>query len=393
MLCEYTEQPICCTNLYGEVMELYQQGYIHLPEHVIYIWADNGYGRMVSRRQGSHNPRVEALPSKPQGKHGIYYHASFYDLQAASHITMLPNSTTLVEQELMDAMEKGVREFLIVNCSNVKPHTYMLDAIARIWGKEMPCYTEMYFPRHSNAVEKLYQSYFQSMLSYGPNKDDHAGEQYYHYTMRAVCHGWLAGRLDEPEPSLVWLTGKICLSDQVKWLNEKAKEALPKLGAFYNNCSAYLQELWKEMDNAEGSLFRDSLWLQAVIHYKSLCAEKAMCEAFLHSIDGRQKEAFLAIGGAMEELYQVTEAMEQASHGKWSGFYDNDCLTDVKFTIYNLERILGYIRNLGDGPHGYGWALHCEYPDTAHPVVLITNMRNHKKDWELYLLMKSSKMV
>ncbi len=108
-------------------------------------------------------------------------------------------------------------------------------------------------------------------------------------------------------------------------------------------------------------------------------------------MDGRQKEAFLAIGRAIEELYQVTESMKRASHGKWSGFYDNDCLTDVTFTIYTLERIMGYIRNLGDGPHGYNWALHCENPDTDRPVVLITNMRKHKKDWELYLLMKSSK--
>ena len=393
MLCEYIEKPICCTNLYGEVMELYQQGYINLPEHIIYIWADNGYGKMVSRRQGSHNPRVEALPPKPQGKHGIYYHASFYDLQAASHITMLPNSTLFVEQELFGAMEKGVKEFLIVNCSNIKPHTYMLDAIARIWGKEMPCYTKLYFPSHSDAVETLYQNYFQSMLSYGPNQDDHAGDQYYHYTMRAICHGWLAGRFDMPENSLVWLTGNIHLYDQVTWLHEKAKSALPSLHTYYENCLAYFEKLQKEPDSAERTLFQDSLWLQAVIHYKSLYAQKTVCEAFFHCIDGRQKEAFLAIGRAIEELCQITEAMKQASHGKWSGFYDNDCLTDVTFTIYTLERIMGYIRNLGDGPHGYNWALHCENPDTDRPVVLITNMRKHKKDWELYLLMKNSKKV
>ncbi len=393
MLCEYMEEPICCTNLYGEVMELYQQGYIDLPENIIYIWADNGYGKMVSRRQGSHNPRVEALPSKPQGKHGIYYHASFYDLQAAFHITMLPNSTEFVEQELTEAMERGVREFLIVNCSNVKPHTYMLDAIARIWGKKMPCYTKMYFPHHSDAVEELYQKYFHAMLSYGPNEDDHAGEQYYHYTMRAVCHGWLAGKLEEPEESLVWLTGRISLREQVEWLKNKAEEALPNLSDYYNDCMLYWKKLTEEMDGVEKSLFEDSLWLQAVIHYKSLCAEKNLCEAFFYCMEGKQQEAFMVIGRAMEELYYVTEAMDGASHGKWTGFYDNDCLTDVKFTIYTLERIMGYIRNLGDGPNGYGWALRCENPDTTHPVVLITNMRNHKKDWELYLFMKNSKKV
>ena len=35
---------------------------MQIPEDVILIWADNGYGKMVSRRQGNHNPRVSALP-------------------------------------------------------------------------------------------------------------------------------------------------------------------------------------------------------------------------------------------------------------------------------------------------------------------------------------------
>lgn len=60
-------------------MELYQQGLIELPDNVIMIWADNGYGKMVSRRQGNHNPRVPALPGEGLGdrRHGVYYHVSF----------------------------------------------------------------------------------------------------------------------------------------------------------------------------------------------------------------------------------------------------------------------------------------------------------------------------
>ena len=65
---------ICCTNLYGETMELYQQGCLDLPEDVIKIWADNGFGKMVSRRQGNANPRVTALPPPGDtGAHGLYY--------------------------------------------------------------------------------------------------------------------------------------------------------------------------------------------------------------------------------------------------------------------------------------------------------------------------------
>ena len=112
---------VCCTNLYDETMELYKDGFLKLPDDIIKIWADNGYGKMVSRRQGNANPRVPALPQQGNdGVHGIYYHASFYDLQAASHITMLPNSTEFVSQELTDVLIHGADDYWLINCSNIK---------------------------------------------------------------------------------------------------------------------------------------------------------------------------------------------------------------------------------------------------------------------------------
>jgi len=37
---------------------------LEFPDDVIKIWADSGYGKMVSRRQENHNPRIYALPGK-----------------------------------------------------------------------------------------------------------------------------------------------------------------------------------------------------------------------------------------------------------------------------------------------------------------------------------------
>ena len=109
-------------------------GLLKLPEDVIKIWADNGYGKMVSRRQGNHNPRVYALPGEEEhGRHGIYYHVSFYDLQAANHMTMLPCPEEFVCSELAEVLTHGVKDYFIINCSNVKPHVSMLDLIAQIW--------------------------------------------------------------------------------------------------------------------------------------------------------------------------------------------------------------------------------------------------------------------
>jgi len=390
ILCEYVDNPVCCTNLYGEIMELYQQGHISLPEQIIYIWADNGYGKMVSRRQGCHNPRIEALPASPQGRHGIYYHASFYDLQAASHITMLPNSTQFVEAELEHAFNRGVHDFLIINCSNVRPHTYMLDKLAHIWGKDAPSYTSLYFPHFSKEVEQIYQQYFDAMLSYGPNEDDHAAEQYYHYTIRAICEGWILRRFDEPEPDLVWLAPVQSLTMQIDKIRQIGASGIQRMHEYYMACCKCNEEMHRASSAAsnEAQLFEDSVLLQAIIHYKSLLSQMQVCEAYTSYQQGNMKKSFMEIGQAIEYLQEILSAMNASNHDKWAGFYDNDCLTDIKFTVYILEKVMGCIRTKGDGPHFYSWALEYMYPGTNHKVVLITNMRNHPKDWALYLAMK-----
>ena len=80
--------------------------------------------------------------------------------------------------------------------------------------------------------------------------------------------------------------------------------------------------------------------------------------------------------------------MREREHGKWKGFYENDCLCDVKETACCLRRLMGYIRNLGDGPHFYEWQREVTYSEEDKRVVLITNMENHMTYQELYEEMK-----
>ena len=377
------ENPVCCINLYGEVMELYQQGYIKLPENVIYIWADNGYGKMVSRRQGNHNPRVYALPKAKKGHHGIYYHASFYDLQAASHITMLPNSPEFVEEEIEGAMDKGVHDFIVINCSNVRPHTYMLDKIARIWGKDMAEFIDLYYTDYKEEIKNLYEEYFNVMIQYGPNEDDKAGEQFYHYLMRRLCYQWSLNKKDGAK-DLLWLVGDISLRDQLAKIGEMVRLKIKKQEEFYNKSMSLIKK-------SKDKYLMDSLGLQASIHYKSSTALLNLLKAYDLYEDKKYEASFFALGETIEIIESILEDMKRTEHGKWNNFYENDCLTDVKFTIYSIESVMRFVRSLGDGPHYFKWALKYCYEEADHRVVLITNMRNHPRDRELYMAMKLKK--
>lgn len=81
--------------------------------------------------------------------------------------------------------------------------------------------------------------------------------------------------------------------------------------------------------------------------------------------------------------------MDQAEHGHWQGYYYNDCLTNVKLTVYCCDTLRRYIRMLGDGPSFHSWERNYLYDAGDQKIVLLTNTNNHLSDDELYLKLKN----
>ena len=383
---------VCCTNLYGEILELYREGHLQIPEDVIMIWADNGYGKMVSRRQGNHNPRVSALPTEgDKGRHGTYYHVSFYDLQAANHITMLPNSMEFVEKELSDAMTHGITDMWVINASNIKPHVYPLSFIANLWkrnalsaGEHRKKYVSEYYGTDCTEnelafMEECIKRYPEVMLPFGDREDEHAGEQFCNYAVRDFIYGWMKDGAVKPVEELFWCTREDAFHKQMSWFEKKCSQTYDKIKELYHKCDAVKEsELWK-----------DSVLLQIKIHKHCLKGSILFAESFWAYCEKDYRKSFFLLGNAVEAYDAADCAMRDREHDKWKDFYANDCLTDVKETAYCLKRLMGYVRNLGDGPDFYKWQREVTYSENDCKVVLITNMENHMTDWELYLAGKS----
>lgn len=396
---EYMENPVFCTNLYGETMELYQQGFLTLPEDVIMIWADNGYGKMVSRRQGNHNPRVIALPGEnlKNQSHGVYYHVSFYDLQAANVLTMIPNSMEFVERELKNAYSCGVKNMWLINCSNIKPHVYPLDFISYLWNggedapkKHLEKYLASYYVTENHLqdqqqllLEKMkdcFQEYFHTMLPYGALEDEHAGEQFYNYVTRVLIHGFMKDGGIKPCKELEWCIPAEHYSVQMKWYQEKCKRAYPRFKELLESCIQISKET--------GMLWEDSILLQVKIHTWCLAGVIHFTDAYDFFTEENYLKAFYELGRAADWFSKADEAMKACGHDKWKGFYDNDCQTDIKETAYLLRQLMGYVRNLGDGPYFYQWQRLVIYQEKDRKILLLLNEENHMTDEELYGAMK-----
>lgn len=398
---QYVDAPVFCTNFDEEMLELYRLGCLTLPENVILVWPDNGHGKMASIRQDRRIPRVSSLPdgTLKRMEHGVHYHVSFYDLQAANHITMLPNSMEFVGNELEEAYGRGIRNMWLINCSNIKPHVFPLDFIASQWSgsretsvDHLQRYLEEYYlngmapDAHDSLLEKMeacFRGYSEAAPVYGTHEDERAGEQFYNYVTRELACCWVRDG-KSPCKNLSWCTGETTLRGQMKWYQTFCEKGVDGYSRLLEQC--------REIAGEAGPLWEDSLLLQVEIYYHCIKGAVAFCMAFEEYENKEYLNCFYLLGNAVDTYRLAVDAMERSSHDKWKGFYDNECLTDVKETVYLLRRVMSYIRILGDGPYFYLWQRQVSYTMEDRNAALITNRENHMTDDELYEAMKQQQM-
>ncbi|SFC47479.1 glycosyl hydrolase 115 family protein [Butyrivibrio sp. YAB3001] len=435
----YDENAIFCSNLYGEIMELYKKGFIDLPDDIIFIWADNGFGKMVSRRQGNHNPRVYALPEAgTKGRHGIYYHASFYDLQAAAQMTMLPNSPEFVVKELLNVYEKNADDFWIINCSNIKPHAYYLNLIANCWKDEngklselrhvadgctanldneieqftlniRKDYCDRYFgSSHSEEVAELYRLWPKFCPSYGPNEDDHAGEQFANHGARSLITAFITG-FNKNNPVITasadewrWFSDKKTLKEQIDDYLNVIEGAVNGYEEYLNKC-----QMVKDMltDDKKHLLEKLLIW-QVNYHYYGYLGALHACKAMTYCLtDTKMQEdelnpldnstsgspvflkAFFEAGLAAKAFQEGYTKMRATENGIFEGFFENDCEADIRQSYYVAKGLMSYLRFQGDGPHFYKWQRMFQQEAGGNKVHLILRIKKHLTDEELWELM------
>lgn len=391
LVLKHVENPVFCTNLYGEIMELYEAGHIQFADDIIKIGADNGYGKMVTRRRDNHTVRISSLPKK-RGEHGgIYYHVSFYDLQAANHITMLQNSVDFVNRELDEVMDKNASDYWIINCSNVRPHVYYLDAVRKKWfGKSISDQTHSvefaneYFDGNK-AVAEAYRDYHTAMIAYGSEEDEHAGEQFYTENVRLLIHSIFNGR-KEGTPGLNWLLGVgVSLDNQIERFADYFRNNLVNIESFCNKCANISESLPQNIK----PLFNSTIFMQTAIHYYCTKGIILFADGFSAYKDGDMKKAFILLGDGATYFKVANANMRLSEYGVWKGFYANDCFADIKHTAYMVEKLMGYVRELGDNARHDKWYREAVYAPEDRGVMTLLVNDNHMTDWELYKAFKA----
>lgn len=384
MVLKYVKNPVFCTNLYGEVMELYDEGFVSIPDDVIKISADNGFGKMVTRRRDNHTARVSAMPKERQKHGGIYYHVSFYDLQAANHITMFPNSVDFVNRELSEVADKNMVDYWLINCSNVRPHAYFLDAIRKKWlGEEISDekhsaqFARTYYGGN-DSVAQIYRDYHNMTPVFGEHEDERGGEQLYNDPLRICVNAMYKGRKDIP--GLNWLVGEGAIGDQIKGYTGIIARNAKTVAEFYDRC----QKVSNGLSGDTKRLFDGTVFTQVKIHFYCTMGADSFGKGYEHYAKGEFKDAFMEFGKCAEAFDEANSAMRQSEYGVWEGFYFNDCFADLKYTAYMARKAMGLAREFGDSANHVNWYRDAVYAKEDRKIMTLLINDNHPTDWELY---------
>ncbi|MBQ7916830.1 MAG: hypothetical protein IJ315_08640, partial [Firmicutes bacterium] len=299
--------------------------------------------------------------------------------------TMLPNSVNFVDNELANVLANGGNDFWVINCSNVRPHVYFLDAIRKIWfGQRISdeshsqAFADEYYKACVEAA-KCYQAYSAAMPKYGPEEDQHAGEQFYTENVRIIAHHMMLGNKKADE--LVWLTGNVPLRRQVKKIMDICSEAEPKLKALYEQC----KEVGKSLRT---TAFSDQIEKDLGVHWRMAKGTHIFCEAYEEFRNKNYKKAFVRMGDSWQ-IFKEADELLQKDDGKWKNYYGNDCLADIKHTAYMAKKAMGYIREVGDNVRHDQWYRDEIYAPEDQKVFLLLVTDRHMTDKQLYEAMKS----
>lgn len=305
---------------------------------------------------------------------------------------MLPNSLRLVSEELRETLARGGDAYWLVNCSNVKPHAYILAYIAALWrtGDAEPeqfslQYAETYYgAEQAISVSEDLRRYAEAAVSYGPHADNHAGDQFYHHVPRMLVTQFLRNR-GLPAAELCWLSDRKTLAEQTAELCELYKKAVKHYDAYQDRCL----ETFLSLKGAHRQLYKDSVLLQARLYRLWSDGALYLVSALLEGFRGDWKRCFYLAGQGKRAFLRSYREMEDCEHGRWIGFYQNECQTDVRQTASVAGALMSYARALGEGPHYYAWMREFMDSEEDRRDMLILNTERHPEDEELLRYMRN----
>lgn len=356
---ELTDSPqVFLHYLYSESGDLYRSGNLSLPENIIRVYSDNGFGAMRIRRNLSEKePGISSLPvleDKNRGL-GVYYHVSFHDLEISNKLVPLIDPNIVIDS-LKPFTEASKFEFFICNVSNIRPHVFHIDILRSLWNRNEAVNleegifdsTDRWLKKHFCGFEKevgdILKEYYEAPFCYNDKyPDSKAGEQVYHHGLRRMIRGII-----RDEDTRNWFTyipeSFNSEAECYHWLLDRAQLSMEKWNTLIQKANTLEQKLY----GRSKQFFNDNIGMH--IRYMGFS-----CNGFILGIKAvlsykseEYQRAFTIFSQSRNYMEKALEVLLKGEHGKWKNFYRGDWLTGTRENIRHIDTILSLSRIKGE---------------------------------------------
>lgn len=326
------------TTLWMEGSTLMQKGFLQIPENTVVVFSDNGPNQMFG---GDYDqvPRFENCP------YGIYYHLQYHDI--GPHLTPQTGLDKLY-YNLKKAMDKGDKEYFILNASNLREFVFELQAYAEItWnidGFSKEGYLENYAKLYGNQAEqakKLVTAYYDNLPTLPTEDLRYVHAKFFNYNYEEKAEGIKNFILKDEMvvvrgAEIVWLFREKLPNE----LYGKMYGVLKKTAPIYKELAESLEEWSKTLPENLQTHVQCKWWLYAktLYHFYRWFVDAYEAKQAYDKGDTEEAKAKLTI--ACEGLEEYLALRKRAEVGEFENWYKGENKVHVAKRLLAAKELL-----------------------------------------------------
>jgi hypothetical protein len=338
------------TTLYAEKSVLFADGHLRPPSDPTLIW------NFVAARR-DHFPAPDLQGMEVPDDRPIGYYMNFQFTSSGSHLAQGEGPWKMERNfRYVDGKNQRPLEFSVVNAGNVREFLMTMSAnAAMMWdfqeyetdGFLKEFCTQYFGAEHASIVADLYRDFFNSYWQQKRPDLEGFERQYIFQDMRyARAIEQLTGHFSKgyvPNPlqdraAWVPIAGeyfRIVPSDtgtenQLEALVQGTEASIARL----KDVVARGEQIFEALPPSRRVFFNDNLLVQAMFMLHLNQTLNAVTRAFMTLESGANKQTVELLDLAANRLDATQHALDQAEHGRFTGWYDND----TKFKMKDLEK-------------------------------------------------------
>ncbi|MDR1594973.1 MAG: glycosyl hydrolase 115 family protein [Prevotellaceae bacterium] len=332
-------------NLWMEGSELYQKGFLKLPEGVTIVWADNGAGFITDKPQVNvwNNQIAPDEEGRVRKGDGIYYHTAMLNGRANQLSEMVPPAR--IYHEVLRFVKAGATMFFLDNVSDIRPVPMTTDCAMKLVWDATPYLNRSDEENQANFLNDWSHRQFGAKIA-GKAAANYA--EYFHipYIFEQESDHGLSSRINQVTrvTASAVAENKPLSEKALKTIQEQLKFAVDNR-VYVDKLSSKATALASQIPAGRKDFYQSHVLTQLLIHQQALVALEYGCRSALAYQPDNRTQAISFLDKAIQACKEMFAGRQKAEYGKWTAWYRGDSFIGYVHSYDQLRILNAHLKN------------------------------------------------